>query len=158
MLLGTMTGLHDWMKENMYYFLGPHMLNRLVSTALAAGVGTFASIPFDAIRIRLYLQRQLPNGVWPYNSTVEVFNKMTKYEANHKHSGNMNCFHLGFITQFLRYFIIFYMSQYILDHYQLNNYVEEYWVPSRYSHPTAIAFNVSEPYTLSFHKGLISYT
>ncbi len=83
---------------------------------------------------------------------------MTKYEANHKHSGNMNCFHLGFITQFLRYFLIFYMSQYILDHYQLNNYVEEYWIPSRYSYPTGICFNVSEPYTLSFHKGLVSYT
>lgn len=117
-----MTGLADWMKENMYYYLGPHMLNRLVATALAAGVGTFVSIPFDAIRMRLYLQRPLPNGVMPYNNMVDAFNKIMKYESNSKHSGNMNSFHIGFLTQFVRYFGIFYLSQYILDYYQLGGF------------------------------------
>jgi len=27
MLLGTMTGLYDWCKENSYYFLGPSNIN-----------------------------------------------------------------------------------------------------------------------------------
>lgn len=49
LLCGSMTGLHDWMKENAYYFLGPSHLNRLVATLLAAAVGTIASMPFDTI-------------------------------------------------------------------------------------------------------------
>lgn len=49
MLLGTMTGLHDWMKENSYYFLGPSEINRLFATILATTVGLVASMPFDTI-------------------------------------------------------------------------------------------------------------
>jgi hypothetical protein len=62
MLLGTMTGLHDWCKENAYYYLGPNPLNRTFGLALATFLGTAASMPFDAIRVRLYLMKALPDG------------------------------------------------------------------------------------------------
>jgi len=43
MLLGTMTGLHDWMKENAYYTLGPSNINRALGLLVATAVGTLAS-------------------------------------------------------------------------------------------------------------------
>lgn len=46
-LCASMTSIFDWMKENMYYTLGPHMLLRLVSTAVAVTCGALASLPFD---------------------------------------------------------------------------------------------------------------
>lgn len=49
MLLGTMTGLHDWCKENSYYFLGPNPFNRTFGLLLSTFLGTAASMPFDAI-------------------------------------------------------------------------------------------------------------
>lgn len=66
--------------------------------------------------------KQLPNGAWPYNGTLDCFNKITKYEANEKHSGNMNAFTIGYFTAFLRYFTIFYVSMNILDYYQLGGF------------------------------------
>ncbi len=65
-LISGAYALHDWTKENFYYFLGPIMLNRVLATLIASGVATALSMPFDTLRIRLYTQRQLPNGKWPY--------------------------------------------------------------------------------------------
>lgn len=84
MLLGTMTGLHDWMKEHAYYFLGPSHLNRVFATLLATSVGVLASYPFETIRTRLYLMKALPNGAMPYNSALDCFTKMIHYEAQIK--------------------------------------------------------------------------
>lgn len=63
--------LHDWVKENFYYFLGNIMLNRILASLVASGVATAASMPFDTLRMRLYTQRQLPNGQWPYKGTLD---------------------------------------------------------------------------------------
>mmetsp|Transcript_9804 Transcript_9804/g.9631 ORF Transcript_9804/g.9631 Transcript_9804/m.9631 type:complete len:264 (+) Transcript_9804:14-805(+) len=73
-IAGLITGayaLHDWVKENFYYFLGPIMLNRILATLVASGVATVASMPFDTLRMRLYTQRPLPNGKWPYGGLTD---------------------------------------------------------------------------------------
>jgi hypothetical protein len=62
MLTSTITGLFDLAKENSYYFLGPHWLNRMWATIVAALIGTLASMPFDMIKVRLHTMRPLPNG------------------------------------------------------------------------------------------------
>lgn len=81
LLLGSMTGLHDWMKEHAYYFLGPSHLNRLFATILATSVGVLASYPFETIRTRLYLMKALPNGAMPYNNALDCFSKIIRYES-----------------------------------------------------------------------------
>lgn len=77
MLCGTMTGFYDLCKENSYFFFGPHWINRLWSTVVACLVGTLASMPFDMVRTRLHTMRPLPNGVMPYNGTLDCFQKVT---------------------------------------------------------------------------------
>lgn len=65
-MLATMTGMHDLVKEQLYYFLGPSTINRFCGTAAAVTIGTLFSMPFDMIRTRLHTMRPLPNGVYPY--------------------------------------------------------------------------------------------
>lgn len=77
MLCSSMTGIYDLCKENSYYFLGPHWLNRLWSSVIACLVGTLTSMPFDMIRTRLHTMRPLPNGVLPYNGTLDCLQKVT---------------------------------------------------------------------------------
>ncbi len=157
MLLGTMTGLHDWFKENAYYSLGPSNINRVLATLVAAGVGTLASHPFDTIRQRLYTMRALPNGVIPYKHGMDAMIKIAAYEANTKHSGNYSALYAGGMTQFLRLTLIFTVSQYVLDFYVQGNRVPEIWAPAHYSYPTGIDFDIHEPYTMTYHKGLVSF-
>ena len=71
-LCASMTSLHDWMKENVYYFLGPHWLNRILATASAVAVGTSLSMPFDNLRVRLHTMRPLPTGEWPYRGYMHL--------------------------------------------------------------------------------------
>lgn len=61
-IASSMTLIFDWCKENSYYFFGPHWINRLWGTAVAALCGTLASMPFDMVRTRLHTMRPLPNG------------------------------------------------------------------------------------------------
>ena len=72
-----MTGIHDLAKENSYYWFGPSTINRFFGTACAVTVGTLASMPFDMIRVRLQTMRPLPNGVYPYNGTVDCLGKVS---------------------------------------------------------------------------------
>ena len=72
-LASSMTSIFDLCKENSYYFLGPHWLNRFWSTLVAAFIGTAVSVPFDMVRTRLYTMRPLPNGVYPYNGMLDCF-------------------------------------------------------------------------------------
>ena len=53
-ICASMTSIFDWCKENSYYYLGPHWLNRFWATAAAVTVGTVVSMPFDMIRLRLH--------------------------------------------------------------------------------------------------------
>lgn len=147
--------LHDWFKENAYYFLGPHSANRIVATLVASLVMTGASMPFDTLRTRLYTQRPLPNGSWPYKGLMDCFSKICLYEANIRNHGNFQSFYAGFFTYFARYFLITLASQFILDFYHHGSYIEELWTPAQYSYPTSIAFNAYEPFTLAYHKGAV---
>ena len=70
-LISGAYALHDWFKENAYYFLGNIEINRVVATLVASGVATAASMPFDTIRVRLYTQRPMPTGVWPYTGLTD---------------------------------------------------------------------------------------
>jgi hypothetical protein len=81
-LVSVAAGCYDWMKENMFYFFGPITLNRIVGTAIGAGVATVLSMPFDTVATRLHTMRPLPNGVMPYENTLDCFAKMIKYECN----------------------------------------------------------------------------
>lgn len=65
-ICASMTSIHDWVKENCYFFLGPHMLNRMTGCLAACVFGTLFSMPFDAVRLRLHTMRPLPNGLLPY--------------------------------------------------------------------------------------------
>mmetsp|Transcript_4837 Transcript_4837/g.5730 ORF Transcript_4837/g.5730 Transcript_4837/m.5730 type:complete len:167 (-) Transcript_4837:20-520(-) len=144
------------MKENAYYFLGSNPTNRLLATLLATVVTTLASMPFDTLRVRLYTMRQLPNGVWPYEGTLDCLTKIIKYESNTKNHGNLQSLYAGAYSYFARYFLIFYASQYMIDWYVRGNYVEELWSPSSYVSPSSIAFNAYEPFTLAYHKGFVN--
>jgi hypothetical protein len=154
-MISAATSLHDWFKENAYYFLGPHFINRFVATLVASIVATLAAMPFDTIRTRLYTQRQLPNGVWPYRNTFDCLTKMIQYEANTKNHGNLQCFYAGAFSFTARFFLITYVSQYLLDYYHFSWPKEEMWNPSMYSVTPSRALNMWEPFTLAFHKGSI---
>lgn len=51
-MMSSMTSIHDWCKENSYYTLGPHWLNRFWATAVASAIGTFGIMSLETIRIR----------------------------------------------------------------------------------------------------------
>lgn len=53
-ICSSMTSIFDLCKENSYYFFGPHYINRLFGTIVAATVGTLVSMPFDMVRTRLH--------------------------------------------------------------------------------------------------------
>lgn len=154
-MISAATSLHDWFKENAFYFLGPHFINRFIATLLATIVATIGSMPFDTIRTRLYTQRQLPNGVWPYRNTLDCLTKIVRYEANTKNYGNLQALYAGSYAFGIRFFLIAYVSQYLLDYYTFNMQKEEMWNPSMYSVTPSRALNMWEPFTLAFHKGAI---
>jgi hypothetical protein len=52
-MASSMTLIYDWCKENSYFFLGPHVINRFWACAAAVTVGTVATMPFDMVRVRL---------------------------------------------------------------------------------------------------------
>ena len=75
-------GVNDWLKENTYYFFGPIPLTRIVGTTggvIAAGA---LSMPFDTIRTRMHTMRPLPNGVYPYENSVDCMAKIVKFECS----------------------------------------------------------------------------
>ena len=94
-ICSSMTNVYDWCKENSYFFLGPSWINRLWATAAAAAVGTAASMPFDAVRVRMQTMRPLPNGEMPYKNSLDCFLKMWQYEGRMKYHGNFGCFFSG---------------------------------------------------------------
>lgn len=70
-LCSVMTGVHDYCKEQLYYYFGPIMLNRFVATSLAVGCGIGLSMPFDTVRTRMHIMRPLPNGKLPYENSLD---------------------------------------------------------------------------------------
>ena len=80
-ICSSMTGVYDWCKENSYFFLGPSWMTRLWCTAVAAGCGVAASLPFDAVRTRMHTMRPLPNGALPYANSLDCLKKIGYYES-----------------------------------------------------------------------------
>jgi solute carrier family 25 oxoglutarate transporter 11 len=155
-LISGATGIHDWCKENLYYFLGPHFLNRFLATLVASIVATAVAMPFDTVRTRLYTQRALPNGKMPYRNMFDVISKIVKYEANPKNHGNLQAFYAGSFAHLGRFFLITYVSQYLIDFYHFNLKKEELWEPAKYAAQPMRAFSNWEPFTLAFHKGYVN--
>ena len=100
---------------------------------VASIVATGIAMPFDTIRTRLYTQRQLPNGQWPYANALDCFTKITKYEANIKNHGNLQAFYAGAYAHTARFFAITYVSQYLIDYFTFNIKKEELWTPGVYN-------------------------
>lgn len=146
-LASSMTSIFDLCKENSYFFFGPHYINRLWSTVVAAGMGTLVSMPFDMIRTRLYTMRPLPNGVMPYNGTLDCLQKILKYEGNTHHNSNPGALYAGAQASFLRLFLICWVSQHLLDFYHARYYVPEFWQPSRFHFQGGIDYDIHDPYT-----------
>ena len=118
----SMTSLFDWCKENSYFFIGPHFLNRLWATAAAVTVGSLVSMPFDMLRTRMYTMRPLPNGQMPYKNAFDCFFKIARYESDMYKSANLQSMYAGFQAYWLRLFGVCYVSMYLLDYYHSHNY------------------------------------
>ena len=158
MLCCCMTGPFDLAKENSYFWLGPSTINRFWATAVVTILGIAVSQPFDQVRVRLQTMRPLPNGQYPYGGTLDCLNKMCKYECNTMKSANLASLYAGAFPAWVRLFAICWVSQYLLDYYHKGNFVQEFWQPPRYNYHGGIDFDIHEPFTLAFHKGMVSYT
>lgn len=157
-LAATMTGTYDWCKENSYFFLGPSYLNRLWATGAAVTVGVTASMPFDAIRTRMHTMRPLPDGRLPYTSSFDCGAKMVKFEGSHNaYCSNVGgTFFAGAQAYGARLFLVCYLSAFLLDYYQANNYVSEFWQPARYNYQSGLDYDIHDPYTDSFNKFMVT--
>lgn len=56
----------------------------------------------------------------------------------------------------LRLFLICYGSAFLLDYYQANNYVSEFWQPARYHYQSGLDYDIHDPYTDSFNKFMVT--
>ena len=158
-ICASMTSIFDLCKENSYFFFGPHYINRLWSTVIAATFGTIFSMPFDHIRTRLHTMRPLPTGQMPYNNTFDCLEKIIRYECNPKYGSNLQSIFAGLEAYWLRLFLICYLSQFLLDYYHANCYDQEFWQPARFHYQAGIDYDVHDPYTDAFNKHLVaSYT
>jgi hypothetical protein len=111
-LMGSMTGINDWCKENTYFMLGPSWINRLFGTSVACAVGVAASLPFDAVKTRMHTMRPLPNGVMPYTSSFDCFCKILFYESRNTgyYSNPGGSLYVGAQAYGARLFLICYLS------------------------------------------------
>ena len=79
-----------------------------------------------------------------------------QYECNQKWSGNIQSLYAGLEAYFLRLFLIAFVSQFLLDYYHVNAYVQEYWQPARFHFQTGIDYDIHDPYTDAFNKKLVA--
>lgn len=155
-ICSSMTNVYDWCKENSYFFFGPSWINRLWATAVACGVGTAVSMPFDAVRTRLHAMRPLPNGVLPYTSSLDCLHKMYRFEGNMKFHSNLGCYFSGGQAYFARLFAICYVSQFLLDWYTGKQMVSEFWQPARFNYQGGLDYDIHEPFSDGFNKFMMS--
>ena len=154
-ILTCATGIHDWLKENTYYFFGPVVATRLIGTAGGVSAAMLLSMPFDTIKTRLHTMRPLPNGVYPYNGTLDCFAKIRKYECAAEKQANYGAFYTGGQAYFARLFVIALASQYLLDWYHATDKVSEFWAPARFHVTTGIDYDIHNPYTDGFNQMMI---
>ena len=155
-ILSSMTGVFDYTKEIMYYYIGPHFLNRFVGTLVACTVGMTFSMPFDAVKTRMHTMRPLPDGRMPYSNSLDCFVKICKYESSNKWVSNPGgSFFAGGQAYLARLFAICWVTQYLLDYYHGANMVSEFWQPAAYHFQTGIDYDVHDPYTDAFNKPMV---
>jgi len=102
-------------------------LNRLIGTAAGCIAAMLVSMPFDAVATRLHTMRPLPNGQYPYNGTLDCFQKIWWYEGSFHHHSNFGAFYNGGQAYFMRLYLIAILSQYCLDYYHSSDKVSEFW-------------------------------
>lgn len=147
--------LHDFLKENIYYFFGPITMMRWAATAGGVAVAMAASMPFDTVATRLHTMRPLPNGELPYQNALDCFNKIWYYEGRLEKHSNLGCFYSGGQAYFLRLFLIAIVSQYALDYYYDLGKQTEFWQPARYHYHTSIDYDIHEPFTDAYNKQML---
>ena len=156
-ICASMTNVYDWCKENSYFFLGPNWINRLWATAAACAVGVAASMPFDAVRVRMHTMRPLPDGTLPYANSIDCFTKMWHFEGNMKYHSNFGgCFYAGGQAYGARLFAICYFSQFFLDWYHGRQMCSEFWQPARFNFQGGLDYDVHEPFSDGFNKFMMS--
>lgn len=99
-------GINDWLKENTFYFFGPVVATRLLGTAGGVTAAVLLSMPFDAVKTRLHTMRPLPNGVYPYQGTMDCLAKMLKYECHPDKHANPAALYTGGQAYTARLFVI----------------------------------------------------
>lgn len=154
-MVSVASGTFDWMKENSYYFFGPVSLNRLLATGVGTATAMVLSMPFDTIRTRLHTMRPLPNGVYPYNGTLDAMHKIVKYECSGAKQANYGAFLTGGQAYFVRLYLVALLSQYILDYYHNSDFVSEFWQPARFSFQTGIDYDIHNPYTDGYNQMMV---
>lgn len=73
------------------------------------------------------------------------------YECNEKYHSNLGAFFSGGQAYLVRLFGILYVSQFLLDYYQDNNYISEIWATDKYAWHGGIEYDVHEPFTDAFN-------
>lgn len=141
------TGIHDWLKENVYFFFGPIPLTRIVGTTGGVAVAGALSMPFDTIKTRMHTMRPLPNGAYPYENSIDCMAKIVKFECSRQKQSNFCAFYTGGQAYFTRLWVIAMASQYLLDWYHNADNVSEFWGPARFQAQSGIDYDIHNPYT-----------
>ena len=82
--------------------------------------------------------------------------QIMRYECNPKYGSNFQSFYAGLEAYYLRFFLICFVSQNLLDYYHAGNYVQEFWQPARFHYQTGIDYDIHDPYTDAFNKKLVA--
>ena len=117
MVLGVVTPVYDYLKENLWFFFGPTEIFRFFAIAFASALAIAVSHPFDTIRTRMHTMRPLPNGEMPFINSFDCLFKMYRYESQIRYSSNLSGIYAGSYAAFARLLVIAYTSVRVLDYY-----------------------------------------
>jgi len=115
-LMGSMSYFYDWMKETMYFFLGPTTYLRPIALLPTAYLGCATYLPFDNIKVRLHTMNPLPNGEMPYKGFSDCFMKVFKYECEMQKLSSIMAMHTGFAPCFLKLYTTLLTGVYLTDY------------------------------------------
>jgi hypothetical protein len=126
--LGSMSYAYDYIKEWIYFFLGPTTYLRPAALIPTSLLGTALYLPFDNIKVRLHTMRVLPNGEMPYRGMVDCLTKILTYECQPNKLSNIFALHNGFSAAFAKMYISLLIGVYFTDYTFQRNYREgELW-------------------------------
>jgi len=92
----------------------------------------------------------------PYTNSIDTIGKILKYECQAKFSSNPQSFYAGLEAYWIRLFLICYVSQYLLDYYHSNSFVQEFWQPARFNYHSGIDYDIHDPFTDAYNKRLVA--